>query len=150
MPRLHEKTITQAPIDAVFAYTAEFNNIEDWDPGVAESAQIEEGPVGQGTQFDVLVAFGARRIPMVYTITEFDPPNRVVLVGEGSTLTAIDEITLATVPQGTAVTYTADLASKGVTRLLVPFLGGVLKSVGRKAVSGLASALDQIGSPAGS
>ena len=141
MTRLHEQIITQTPIEAAFTYVADFNNIEHWDPGVAESAQIGSGPIGVGTRFDLLVVFGNRRIPMVYTITEFDPPNRVVLVGDGSTLTAVDEITFAAVPQGTAITYTADLAFKGVMRFVAPLLGSVLKGVGRKAVTGMAAAL---------
>jgi carbon monoxide dehydrogenase subunit G len=139
--RLHEKIIIPTPIEKAFTYTADFTNIQNWDPGIAESAQIGEGPVREGTRFDVLAAFGSRRIPMVYTITEYDPPNRVVFVGEGSTLTAVDEITFAEVPQGTAITYTADLAFKGVMRFVAPLLGGVLKGVGRKAVEGLARAL---------
>ena len=63
MTRLREQIITQTPIKEAFAYAADFTNIQDWDPGVAESAQIGEGPVSKGTQFDVLVAFGNRRIP---------------------------------------------------------------------------------------
>lgn len=141
MTRLHEQIITQTPIEAAFAYVADFNNIEHWDPGVAESAQIGSDPIGIGTRFNLLAVFGNRRIPMVYTITEFDPPNRVVLVGDGSTLTAVDEITFAAVPQGTAITYTADLAFKGVMRFVAPLLGSVLKGVGRKAVTGMAAAL---------
>jgi len=150
MARLREQIITQTPIEKTFAYTADINNIQDWDPGIAESAQIGDGPVGQGTQFDVLVAFGARRTPMVYTITEYDAPRRVVLVGEGSNLTAIDEITFAEVPEGTAVTYTADLAFEGFMRFVAPFLGNLLKGVGRKAVNGLAEALAKIETPVGS
>ena len=141
MTRLSEQTVTQNPIEEAFKYTADFNNIQNWDPGVAESAQIGDEPVGLGTRFNLLLAFGSRRIPMVYTITEFDSPHRVVLVGEGSTLTAVDEITFAEVPQGTAITYTADLAFKGLMGLIAPFLGSVLKGVGRKAVEGLTAAL---------
>lgn len=142
MTRLREQIITNTPVEEAFAYTADFNNIENWDPGVSESAQIGTCPVGKGTQFNLLVKFGSRRLPMVYTITEFDPPNRVVLVGEGSTLTAVDEITFARVPQGTAVTYTADLTFKGITRFVAPFLQGAFKGVGRKAVEGLSVALN--------
>ena len=141
MIRLHEQITTETPIAEAFAYTADFNNLEDWDPGIAESAQIGEGPIGRGTQFEVLVAFGSRRIPMVYTITEFDPPHRVVLVGKGSTLTALDVITFAEGDHGTDITYTADLRFKGAMRWLAPFLGGVFKEVGGKAVAGLADAL---------
>jgi len=146
MTRLHEQIITQTPIEAAFTYVADFNNIEQWDPGIAQSDQIGNGPIEVGTRFNLLVAFGTRRIPMVYTVTEFDAPNRVVLVGEGSTLTAVDEITFAAVPQGTAITYTAELTFKGAMRFAAPFLGGLLKGVGRKAVEGMAAAL-QTGEP---
>ena len=141
MTRLREQIITPTPVEEAFAYTADFNNIQDWDPGIAESAQIGEGPVGKGTRFNLLVKFGNRTTPMIYTITEFDSPHRIVLVGEGSTLTAVDEITFARVPQGTVVTYTADLAFKGIMRFIAPLLGGILKNVGRNAVAGLAEAL---------
>lgn len=149
MTRLREQIIVQTPLEEAFAFAADFNNISDWDPGVAESAQIGDGPVGEGTQFNLLVAFGTRRTPMVYTITEFDAPHRIVLVGEGSNLTAIDEITFAEVSEGTAVTYQADLQFKGFMRFAAPFLGSVLKGVGRKAVNGLEGVLAQIESPAG-
>ena len=150
MTRLREQIITPAPIEQAFSYTADFDNIENWDPGIAESQKIGDGRIGQGTQFDLLVAFGTRRTPMVYTITEYDAPRRVVLVGEGSNLTAIDEITFAEVPEGTAVTYQADLAFKGLMKFAAPFLGSVLKGVGRKAMNGLEEALAQIESPTGS
>jgi len=141
MTRLHEQIITKTPIEAAFSYTADFDNIQQWDPGIAASARIGTDPIGIGTQFNLVATFGSREIPMVYTITDFDPPNRVVLVGEGSTLTAVDEITFAEVPQGTAITYTADLTFQGVMRFVAPLLGKVLKGVGRKAVEGLAEAL---------
>ena len=139
--RLRETTISQSQLDDAFAYTADFGNIEDWDPGVAESSQIGSGPVGVGTAFDVLVAFGSRRIPMVYTITEYDPPHRVVLIGEGSTLTAVDTIEFAAKPEGTEITYTADLTFKGIARFFTPFMGSKLDEVGSKAVAGLGTAL---------
>lgn len=141
MTRLHEQIVTKTPIDQAFAFTADFNNLQQWDPGIAASAQIGNGPIGVGTSFNVMAEFGSRQVPMVYTITDFDPPNRVVLVGEGSTLTAVDEITFAEVPQGTAITYTADLTFKGIMRFAAPFLGKALEQVGRKAVEGLAASL---------
>lgn len=146
MTRLHEQIITPTDIDEAFAYTADFANIQDWDPGIATSARVGAGPIGTGSSFELLVAFGGRRIPMTYTITEYEPPHRLVLVGEGAALTAVDEITFATVPQGTAITYTADLMFKGALRFVVPLMGGVLEGVGRKAVEGLGRVLDD-GSP---
>jgi carbon monoxide dehydrogenase subunit G len=128
-------------LDEAFAYAADFANLEDWDPGVAESSQIGTEPVGVGTEFDVLVAFGSRRIPMVYTITEYDPPHRVAFIGEGSTLTAVDTIEFSANGAGTEITYTADLTFKGIAKFFTPFMGRRLDDVGRKAVEGLNAAL---------
>jgi hypothetical protein len=141
--RLRETTTTQTPLEDAFAYTADFANIEDWDPGVAASAQVGNEPIGVGTAFDVLVAYGSRRIPMVYTITEYDRPHRVVLVGEGSTLTAVDTIEFGANGKGTEITYTADLTFKGIARFFTPFISSKLDEVGRKAVAGLKKALHE-------
>jgi hypothetical protein len=141
--RLRETTITDTPLEEAFGYTADFSNIEEWDPGIAESSQVGSDPIGVGTAFDVLVSFGSRRIPMVYTITEYDPPSRVVLIGEGSSLTAVDTIEFASVTGGTEITYTADLTFKGVAKLFTPFMGGTLDNIGRKAVAGLHDTLEE-------
>ena len=141
--RLRETTISQTPLDDAFAYTADFANIEDWDPGVAKSSQIGSEPIGVGTAFDVLVAFGSRRIPMVYTITEFDAPNRVVLIGEGSSLQAVDTIEFAAVEAGTEIAYAADLSFNGVAKYFTPFMGRTLNNVGSKAIAGLTAALKE-------
>lgn len=147
MPRLHETITVRRPVEEAFRYTADFTNIENWDPSITASAKTSPGPVAKGTTFELKLKFGTVTVPMVYTITEFEPPHRVVLVGESSTLRAVDEITFAAVPQGTVITYTADLTFGGVMKLVVPFLGPVVRTIGRRAVRGLAQALD--GSPAG-
>ena len=147
MSRLHETITVRRPVEEAFRYTADFTNIENWDPSITASVKTSPGPIGKGTTFDLKVKFGTGTVPMVYTITEFEPPHRVVLVGEGSTLRAVDEITFAAAPQGAVVTYTADLAFGGVMKLVVPFLGPVLRAIGRRAVRGLARALE--GSPVG-
>ncbi len=142
MARLHEVIVVPTPIDRAFEYTADFNNIQDWDPGIEKSRQRGEGTIGVGTEFDLTVVFGATRSPMRYRITEFEPPHRVAFVGEGTSLTAVDEIRFEATSAGTKVTYTADLRFNGFMRLAAPFLSGILKGVGRKAVAGLSAALE--------
>lgn len=141
MTRLREKITTPTPIDVAFEYTADFDNIEDWDPGVAESSRIGEAEVGLGAQFDVVATFKSRRIPMVYTITEYDPPRRVVLLGKSDVLTAVDEIVFSEEERGTAITYTADLRFRGIAAWFVPFMRKALTQIGVDAVAGLERAL---------
>ena len=40
MPRISEQIVTEVSVDEAFAYTADFNNLAEWDPGIAESAVI--------------------------------------------------------------------------------------------------------------
>lgn len=139
---LNEHVSVSRDIDEAFAYTADFSHIADWDPGIARSGKRGDGPVEVGTEFDVVAVFGGREVPMVYTITEFDPPNRVVLEGKGDQLDAIDTITFAVTDDGTRIDYSAELTFHNFIRFIEPLLGRTLQKVGRRAVAGLKAALD--------
>lgn len=141
--RLHEERFVARPLDEVFAYTANFANIQDWDPGVLSSAKVGDDPVGVGTKYQLQVRFGLSTTPMVYEITAYEVPNRVVLVGTGENLTAIDEIRFASLGAGTQITYTADLRFKSALRFVTPLLSPLLERVGSKALDGLVEALDR-------
>ncbi|MGB7861540.1 MAG: SRPBCC family protein, partial [Acidimicrobiia bacterium] len=88
--RLEEKRWVERAQEEVFQYTADFSNIQEWDPGVVSSKKTTAGPVGLGAKFELEVKFGSGTIPMVYEITEFEPNTRVVLVGSGEKLDAVD------------------------------------------------------------
>lgn len=141
MPELIEVRTVPRSMDEVFAYTADFSNIESWDPGVASSQKVSPGPVGVGTQFELQVLFGSREIPMSYTVVEYREPTLVVLEGVGARLRAVDEISFRSVEEGTEILYSADLEFRGIARLFVPFMGRALTNAGRKALDGLAAAL---------
>ncbi len=79
---------------------------------------------------------------MIYTIETYEPDTRVVLRGEGKTVTARDDIRFApTADGGTRVDYTADIELKGWMRLLTPFLGGAFRKLGDDARTGMTAAL---------
>ncbi len=127
------------PVEAAFAYTADFSNIAKWDPGVVESRMVSDSPVGLDSKFELLVAFGPRRIPMTYTITAYEPSRRVVLEGIGGPLRAVDEIRFLPAEGGAEIAYTAELEFTGPVRLF--FIRRVLEGVGNRALDGLAEAL---------
>lgn len=141
MTQLKETRKVAVPVEEAFRYVADFDNIEQWDPGVAESSRVGSGELGVGSEFDVMVSFGPSKSRMRYIITTYEPHSRVVLEGKGERLTAIDDIRFAAVPGGTEVDYTADLEFNGFMRYLEPLLGGVLNKVGEKALDGLSEKL---------
>jgi len=145
MTRVQQTIHVKAPIEVAFDYVADFSTTEEWDPGIAEASRLDVGPSREGSRFKVVADFNGRKLPLEYTITAFDRPRRVVLVGEGSTFHGVDEITFESAGSGTMVSYVADLQLKGITRLVEPFMKGRFEELGRKAVAGLQRELDRRG-----
>ncbi len=144
MTVLREVIETPLAIDRAFAYVADFANSQEWDPGVASSTRIDDGPVTAGARYQLQVTFNGRTLPMLYAVTEFDAPRRVVLHGSGSRIEAVDSIDFAPTPTGgSRVTYEADLRLRGILRLAEPFLGRAFDSIGKRALAGMQRELDR-------
>lgn len=142
MTKLHERIETPLPIDETFAFIADFANSSAWDPGVAASERIDDGPVGLGARYRLGVRMRGKVVPMEYRITTYEPPTRVVLTGEGSGVSAVDEIRFEPTATGTAIDYTADIRLGGWMRLIQPFAGGAIEKIGKDGVAGMQQALD--------
>jgi carbon monoxide dehydrogenase subunit G len=143
MTRLHEIIETPLPVDEAFAFVADFANAQHWDPGVATSERIDEGPVGLGARYRLGVRMRGRVAPMEYRITTWEPTSRVVLTGEGSNVSAVDEIRFEPAGSGTRIDYTADIRLGGWMRLAQPFAGGAFKKIATDALGGMQRALDE-------
>lgn len=137
MTRLHERIETTLPIEAAFDYVADFANAHEWDPGVAMARRIDHGPLAVGARFDLGVWMGGRVAPMEYRITELDRPRRVVLVGTGSNVDAVDDIRFERSGDETVIDYTADIRLGGLPRLVQPFLGKAFAKIARDAAGGM-------------
>ena len=143
MTRLTEQIETPLSIDAAFAFVADFANSSIWDPGVASSERLNPGPVGVGARYRLGVKLGGRVAPMEYRISVFEAPNRVVLVGAGSGVAAVDEIRFAPAGKGTRIDYAADIRLNGWMRLIQPFLGRAFSRIARNAIGGMQRELDR-------
>lgn len=141
MTVLRERIETTLPIDDAFAFVADFANTPRWDPGTATAERLDAGPVEVGARYLLGVRMAGRVAPMEYRIVTFEPPHRVVLRGEGSGVSATDDIRFQETPAGTAVDYTADIRLEGLLRLVQPFAGRAFTAIGRNAAAGMRRAL---------
>ncbi len=149
MIRLRETIEVPRPIDEVFAYTSNFGNAAQWDPGVAASRKDSRGPIGVGSAFRLRVRFGPRSIPMTYVVREYDAPSRVRLEGRSDSVHSLDDIAFASTARGTRIDYTAAISLLGSFGMVEPLLKGALDRVGKNAVRGLQAALSDEWSPPG-
>ena len=142
MPKLIRTMTTDAPIERVFAYLADFSNGPEWDPGQESSTARDDSGPRLGQVYDVMVLWGDRKLPMVYEVTAFKEPYLITLVGDGSTTHAIDTLEFVEAPDGgTAVTYTADIKLKGLLRVAEPFLGSKFTELADHAEAGIVKQL---------
>lgn len=145
MPTYTAQITTSASVDQAFAYLAQFDNTQHWDPGVSSAHALTEGPPALGSRFAVTVELGAGPEELAYEIVEFDSPHRVVLVADGSKFVSHDEISIAASGSGSEVTYQAKLTLKGLMKIGAPFAGRALRTAGDAAVAGLERELARLG-----
>jgi carbon monoxide dehydrogenase subunit G len=110
---------------------------------VATAERIDPGPVGLGARYNVGVLLRGKTSPMEYRITTYEPSTRVILTGEGSNVSAVDEIRFEPIPTGTRIDYTADINLGGWMRLVQPFAGGAFDKLAKDAVGGMKKTLDE-------
>jgi len=144
MTRIDERIETDLPLAAAFDYIADFANSQEWDPGTASSHRLDDGPIGLGSRFALEVRMGGRIAPMQYRIRDFDRPHRVVLVGSGSGVDAVDDIRFERIGGSTVIDYAADIRLGGLLRFVQPVLGGTFRRIGRQAAAGMDETLDDI------
>jgi uncharacterized protein YndB with AHSA1/START domain len=139
-----ERTVrTDRPVEQVFRYLSDFTTTTEWDPGTVRTVRME-GDGGVGTTYQNTSRFGGRETELTYRVRELVPNERIVLVGENSTVRATDTMTFRTVPSGTEVTYRAEFRLKGIAALATPLLKGRFAALGDEAERGLRDALDRL------
>jgi Polyketide cyclase / dehydrase and lipid transport len=139
---------TRADPRFVFTYLSRFDRAADWDPGVSAGAMLTPEPVGIGSRFRLDATFLGRTLPLVYEITAFDAPRRIVLTADAPTFRSTDTIVVSEAPDadspGTLVVYDAVLEAKGPLRIADPVLGLLFRRIGDRAASGLRERLNQV------
>jgi len=129
-------TTSKSPEEA-FAFLADMTNAVQWDPSIVAVVRHDDGDLGVGSSFEVTLGFLATKKTLVYAVTEYEPPTRVVLRAETSLLLSEDAISITPHDEGSEITYRANLAGKGVLGIVDPLLHLVIDAFGKGAAKGL-------------
>jgi carbon monoxide dehydrogenase subunit G len=141
--RFRKEIQVKSPPGGAFDYVADFANSAEWDPGIAAGTKITDGPVREGSEFEIVALFRGKRQPFHYVITAFEPERRVVLMGEGKKARSVDEIGFEPAGRGTRIVYVADIRLKGIARVAEPLLAPTMNRMADDALAGLKSVLDR-------
>ena len=75
--RVRSSVLVNRPIDAVFAYVADYRNDPEWRPEVREMRYLSDDRVGAGTRALETSVLWGRRVVTESVITVYEPNRRV-------------------------------------------------------------------------
>jgi hypothetical protein len=150
MAHIIEDLTVPVPPATAFAYVADFTNTRHWDPQIDEARQLDTGPVGVGSAFEVALRIGSRTTMLVYTVTVFAPDEHVVLETYGTWYRGRDDVRIRpSANGGSEVRWDATFALRGPFIVFEPLLRIGFRRTAQKAVAGLGAALTALHSEEG-
>ena len=104
------------PIEKVVGYLSDFANAEAWDPGTVSCNRVDAGPVKVGSSWVNVSKFRGRETTLNYRLVTLES-RKLVFEGVNKTVTSTDDLTFTPLPNGTSVSYTANLDFHGIIGL---------------------------------
>jgi uncharacterized protein YndB with AHSA1/START domain len=123
----HEvSTHLNLPVEQVFAFLIDANNLRAWQSNLIESEQLSEEPMRVGTHFREVRQLGRRPTEYQAEITEFEP-NKRFATRTLSVPQASVSYTFNRENSGTRLDYKFVLQTSGLMRLLKPMIAASIK-----------------------
>lgn len=119
-------SIARAPAD-VFAFVADVRNDPRWHTDVLEAHLRGDGPIAQGSTFDIKIKPAMGETGGTVTATEFDPPNRIVFDVRMGKLQPTTTFTVVAEAGGSRITRHIDMQPTGLMRVMAPLMGGMMR-----------------------
>jgi uncharacterized protein YndB with AHSA1/START domain len=113
-----ENTVLIArPIEDVFGFLSDLENIPKWNYAIVETRKVSEGPVGVGSIYHQARSVPSRSEERL-EITTYDPPRHLEIRGQLGPFRSRLLYALDATGEGTRVTNTVELELRGPGRLL--------------------------------
>lgn len=143
MARYVETIPTLLPAEEVFAYMADLENFEEWDPGVISAAQVDGDGPGPGATYDVEVKAVRGSMTLHYRVITYNPPSRLVVEAVSRFLVSRDTMVVTPTATGSALTYEATLTLRGPLAIADIALRPGFKGIAERGGAGLRRVLTE-------
>jgi carbon monoxide dehydrogenase subunit G len=119
MASFENTVIIRRPVEDVFAFLANFENVPKWNYAIVETKKVSPGPVGVGTTYRQ-----TRSVPRTseerFEVTVFEPARRLEVQGQIGPFRAKIGYLLEPTGGATRLTNAVDLGSSGLLTLVAP------------------------------
>jgi uncharacterized protein YndB with AHSA1/START domain len=105
------------PIEDVFGFLSDFENVPKWNYAIVETRKVSEGAVGVGTIYRQVRSVPSRSEES-FEVTALDAPRYLEVRGQLGPFPSRLSYALEATPEGTRVTNLVELELRGPGRLL--------------------------------
>ncbi len=119
MASFENTVMIRRPIEQVFGFLADFENIPRWNYAIVETRKVSQGPVGVGTIYQQVRSVPSRSEEH-FEVTAHNPPRHLEIQGQLGPFPSRLSYALDAVPAGTRVTNSVKLDLRGPSRVLGP------------------------------
>lgn len=143
MIQINDTITIRHPLEQVFSFVADMENLPQWQSEVVTSAVLTPGPARVGTQFTEVVKVGRKHLQTVCEITDLVPNRRI---GFAAASPAIGYQGLFSLDENgghdTDVKLAATVELKGWYRFLAPLFAGEVRKGARQELETLKRILE--------
>jgi carbon monoxide dehydrogenase subunit G len=126
MASFENTVIIRRPVEEVFAFLADFENVPRWNFAIVETTKTSPGPVGVGTTYRQTRSVPTRSEER-FEVTTFEPPRRLEVQGQIGPFRARIGYLLEPAGSGTRLRNLVDLGSSGPLTLVAPLVTSRVK-----------------------
>jgi uncharacterized membrane protein len=138
----------ERPIEDVFAYLADFENIPEWNYAIAETKKNSDGPVGVGTTYRQVRTL-PRPSEESFEITVYEPDRSLAIRGTLGPFDGELEYHLEPIGRGTRVTNEVELRPRGILGVVGQLAGSRVKEAVAANLGELKRILESFGGSSG-
>ena len=131
------------PVQDVFAFVTNPNNMSKWNSAVVSMQQITPGAVGVGTKFKNVGEMLGRRIEGEMQVVAFEPDSKYGFQMNAGPMQVNVVLTFKTVGTGTKINLNAQGNPAGVFKLAEGVMQGRVKSMREENLARLKSVLEK-------
>lgn len=125
-----DSVVIARPVDAVFAFLADHENLPAWTVGVKQSRRLTAGPAAVGTTYRVVGVLLGRPVESSYQITAFEPGRGFAATMTSPMFGFCEQYRFEPDHAGTRVSMSAAVEPHGVFQFLSPIMtAGVRRQV---------------------
>lgn len=126
MIKIESSVRINKPVEEVFAFVANIENLPLWAGPVTEAKQISEGPIGVGTTQVQVAQFLGQQVETTQEVTEYELNNKLSTKSTSGPLPLEIHYTFEPVGGGTEILLEGNLDARGFFKLAEPLVGRML------------------------